>query len=98
MSEAATLFADETLVGDSCPWSPKLGRHSRLHIIGRNLNAGLHPLGHAFLANNGETCRSCRHPRKAGEYWKCQIGPLSHGPATDLRLKWPACEKWEAAA
>jgi len=96
-----SLFPDPQ-VGDCCPWQPKkpanLGKHSRLHIIGWRLAQGQHPLGHAALANNGETCGTCSHRRmndlRSGRYWKCNQVRMTGGPASDIRLKWPACMRW----
>jgi hypothetical protein len=31
----------------------------------------------------------------AKTYLKCELGPLSHGAATDWRASWPACGKYE---
>jgi hypothetical protein len=92
------LFPDPQ-VGDCCPWAPKkLSKHSRLHIIMRRLATDQHPLGHARLAHNGETCATCSHRRmndmRAGRYWKCNQVPMTGGPASDIRLKWPACVRW----
>lgn len=51
------------------------------------------------LAHTGETCGTCIHARTRedgrAKYWKCELGQLSHGPATDIRLKWPACVRWK---
>jgi hypothetical protein len=95
-----TLFP-EPQVGDCCPWEApafkKIGRHSRLHIIARRLAAGMHPLGHAKLAGNSETCGTCSHVRirqLGGRYIKCRMVPMTGGPASDVRLKWPACVHW----
>jgi hypothetical protein len=90
------------LEGDCCPWIPpafrKTSKHSRLHIVARRLAQGLHPLGHARLAGNGQTCGTCSHRRlndlRAGRYWKCNQVPMTGGPASDVRLKYPACMLW----
>lgn len=52
----------------------------------------------------GESCRSCAHSSLAGyrynhgNYWKCgQVQHLwTHSVRTDIRLKSPACRRWEA--
>jgi hypothetical protein len=68
-------------------------------VAGR-IAAGVHPHNGLPLGPAGETCGSCKHkrrtPQTAGTYWKCDLGPLSRGPGTDLRVRWPACAKWEA--
>jgi hypothetical protein len=53
----------------------------------------------------GETCKSCRHsavkqPRGgSGNYWGCLLfdrdSGWTHGPRTDIRLRYAACSKWE---
>lgn len=47
----------------------------------------------------GERCGTCRHckimPMTQRRYYKCEIGTVTRGAATDIRLKSPACEKWE---
>lgn len=58
--------------------------------------------GYAALPGSGpegETCGSCRHHvenRRARAYHKCDLYPWTNGGATDIRLRSPACEKWEA--
>ena len=48
----------------------------------------------------GETCRTCRFAvarRFSKTYWKCRLHPQwTGGPGTDIRLKSPACQGWEA--
>jgi hypothetical protein len=55
--------------------------------------------GHVGLGPKGETCRSCRHSRATGHgqrnYWKCDLVRVTRGPGTDIRLRTPACERWE---
>lgn len=46
----------------------------------------------------GHTCRTCENLLDAGyhnrTYYKCAIWKISHGSATDIRLKDKACGKW----
>jgi len=75
----------------------KRGKWSRLHIVNQRLAQGLHPLGHAKLAGINETCGTCSHVRirqRSGRYIKCNQVPMTGGPASDVRLKWPACTHW----
>ena len=49
----------------------------------------------------GETCGSCRHKRRmsmANTWHKCELVQFgwTGGEATDIRLRTPACSKWEA--
>src|SRR3990167_6921403 len=66
----------------------------------RNNNAriarGVHPNGYALL-KNGESCGSCANAHKKQinrTFWKCKIMKNTNGPGTDIRLKWPACQRW----
>jgi hypothetical protein len=65
--------------------------------------AGKHPLnGRPLLdASLGHTCGDCVHRflRPLGRpYPKCDLGPLTGGPATDVQARWPACVAWEPKA
>jgi hypothetical protein len=46
----------------------------------------------------GETCRTCAHRELqsgvGGRYWKCGLANYTRGPATDIRLRTPACVLW----
>lgn len=62
-----------------------------------NVRIGLHPMGHK-LAENGHHCGDCGHMKRrnmGGTYIKCDLND-THGPATDIRLSWPACSQWKA--
>lgn len=64
------------------------------------IESGIHPRTRLPLADNGETCGTCAH-YLSGQYQatflrKCDWSPLTHGPATDVRVGWPACTAWEA--
>ena len=64
------------------------------------LDAGIHPRTGLPLAENGETCGTCLHHfvRHVGsDFHKCDLTPPTRGPATDVRVSWPACTGWEAA-
>ena len=48
----------------------------------------------------GETCKTCKHytiVEYAGKYRKCGLmeSKWTHGPGTDIKAGWAACEKWE---
>ena len=46
----------------------------------------------------GETCGSCKHMAgRGGRYRKCRLAESkwTHGPATDVLARSPACSKWE---
>lgn len=49
----------------------------------------------------GETCGSCKHSARVGHggHPKCELTRAcwTHGPKTDIRMRWAACSKWERA-
>lgn len=60
-----------------------------------DVDAGRHPLTRGPLAASG-TCGTCVHrTHNYRSYPKCDLGPVSRGPATDVRAWWPACERHE---
>ena len=48
----------------------------------------------------GETCGSCAHACRFRRWAKCALmrAKWTGGPKTDIRLRTPACDKWEAAS
>lgn len=46
----------------------------------------------------GKTCISCAHcnysRNYSHNYWKCELWEISHGNATDIRLRNTACSKY----
>jgi hypothetical protein len=88
--------------GAPAPPPEKLSADRRRTIRNRQLiDGGTHPVTRLRLADNGETCGTCEHSGTqggvAGTYWKCgaQNGRyITGGPATDIRLSWPACVLW----
>lgn len=64
--------------------------------------AGIHPATGAPLRGEG-TCGQCvfltYHGHKK-RYYKCAnpAAEVTHGPKTDIRLKWPACTLFEERA
>jgi hypothetical protein len=63
------------------------------------IKAGVHPATGLSLRGEG-TCGECAHAVQVGHntrtYWKCDLVRITRGAGTDIRLKWPACEKFEA--
>jgi hypothetical protein len=61
------------------------------------IDAGRHPLNGRLLSGD-HTCGDCAHrflKRLAKPYPKCDLGPVTGGPATDVLASWPSCEAWE---
>lgn len=49
---------------------------------------------------DGETCDTCKHcavHRVSRVYYKCLMGSVTSGSASDIRLSAPACQFWEDA-
>lgn len=49
----------------------------------------------------GEFCRTCNHAcyhTCSKRYYKCALVKSTAGPGTDIRLKSPACKRWQAIA
>ena len=45
-----------------------------------------------------EQCRTCKHlicKERTVRYYKCELSAVSAGAATDWRVGWDACGKWE---
>lgn len=63
------------------------------------------PKGYAAMPGTGpegEKCQTCRHKASTGNsharvYWKCILmrNAWTGGPGTDIRMRSPACSKWE---
>ena len=62
------------------------------------LEAGRHPLMDGPVRTDSETCGTCQHHviqgGVAGTYHKCDLRNTG-GPATDIRVSWPGCHRWE---
>jgi hypothetical protein len=59
-------------------------------------------LAFAGAGPEGKTCASCLHLFRvggvAGRYYKCELRRVTGGPATDHRVRWPACSRYEEEA
>jgi hypothetical protein len=78
------------------------GPTSRAELIQLRIARGLHPHNGFPLGPKGETCGSCANalagPGGHSKKWyKCALTSKSaYGhPTTDIRVRWPACEKWK---
>lgn len=63
----------------------------------RLVDMGVHPLTRDRACPQLGTCGDCAHRVLEGHrdrsYPKCELGPRSSGPATDVRRWWPACRR-----
>ena len=78
-------------------------RVRRLRKTERTIDAsrwleGINPLT-GRRGPEGATCGTCTHrviyTNNRKQYPKCDIGPVSHGPKTDVRAYWPACPNYD---
>lgn len=81
------LFAN--LPGQAAP-------NKAVRIKAKGLYAALPGTGPA-----GETCRTCEHlsgKRMSRRYYKCELtrAKWTGGAGTDVKVRSPACSKWEA--
>lgn len=85
--------------GPAEPPPPKLGEDAARTARRRSLlAAGIHPTSRRKLLGGNEVCGTCAHcvaNRMNRTYWKCAKVFVTNGPATDVRLSWPACDLWE---
>ncbi len=48
---------------------------------------------------DNQTCKGCVHLRYQSSankrYWKCDLRKLTHGHATDHKVRWQACGRYE---
>lgn len=100
-----TLFDTEPLAHVGCRGcalcvaSPSAGskRTARNKAL---LERGVHPVTRLALAGDGHTCGDCaNHVARSFSktYHKCRLNETA-GPATDIRVSWPACTQWKAGA
>lgn len=62
------------------------------------LSVGINPGSGERVADSGETCGSCGNlvvRSRNRTYFKCGLVPMTFGPGTDIRKKWPACTEWK---
>jgi hypothetical protein len=95
------MFGNELTMEQALAAKRQKPPRTREQLVALRLSGGLHPHRGDQLGPRGETCGSCKNHRvrhMGGRYHKCALGPDSHGHATDIRVRWPACVKWEARA
>jgi hypothetical protein len=83
--------------GDIRKSSPDARRTARNNA---DIQDGIHPVSGRRIIYVGATCGGCSHHGLqggvAGRFHKCELN-LTGGPATDIRVSWPACTSWEPA-
>jgi hypothetical protein len=80
----ATRATEIPPAAPASPWPDRLVKMHRLH--------GVDPAG--------RQCGQCQYfferGGTAGTYYKCRHSRITGGPATDWRVRWPACGRFEA--
>jgi hypothetical protein len=65
----------------------------------KSLKGGLETMHTRYGSMPGKRCGDCIHFRvdrgHARTYFKCALYGITNGSATDWRVKWQACGKWE---
>lgn len=94
------LFGNELTLDQALAMKRGKPPSDRAGLIALRIGRGVHPhVGNPLRQPAGETCGSCKHhvvKRYSGTYHKCDLTPDTNGTATDVRVRWPACVKWEA--
>lgn len=70
----------------------------RITFPGEPITPTRNPMTAVYGIRKGETCSSCEHLIRHRRWFKCQLRRNTHGAATDHRMNWPACGKFELAA
>lgn len=95
-----TLFSDDELPPATPVAPPRSADSKRTARQQALLAAGTHPATRLALREEpGSTCGTCAHHQahRWGNrtYHKCHLRPITHGPASDIRVGWPGCVRWE---
>ncbi len=82
---------DAPFAGQAASFLPKVGR-------GRSIRKGFAAM--PGTGPDGETCGSCAHcyfvQPNVKRFYKCRLTKLTHGAASDIKKRSPACARWEA--
>ncbi len=88
MSEQLDLFGEPIVeVPPQVPQKPERGINPCLALYGPG--------------PQGQTCKGCIHLRYLtsanpnARHWKCDLRKVTHGAATDHKVRWPACGRYE---
>lgn len=74
---------------------PVRGPHGKMLIKGKVINPMVYGMG---PGPEGKKCKHCEHcyaKQFSGRYYKCDLRGNTNGPATDIKVNWPACAKFE---
>ncbi len=92
---APTLFGEAyPRMGDTPSWFK-----GGTNVQRRRAQNEMHPMGRPLHKDEALTCRSCANVIKndggVKVFYKCRLVGITHGPATDIRLRWRACKSFE---
>lgn len=90
MSDQGALFE---LTFGTPPTEEQLREAKRLRSIDKRIGS----MHRKFGTTPDQRCGACTHlvrREMAGTYFKCSLYGDTHGPATDWRLRWPACGRF----
>lgn len=94
------LFGNEVTMEQALALKRRKPAADRASLVALRIERGVHPHnGMPLRQPPGETCGSCKHhyaKRYSKTFHKCDFTNDTGGPATDIRVRWPACSKWEA--
>jgi hypothetical protein len=80
--------------------TPPPGHYAKVYDISKAME-GINPCIALYgYGPEGAICRDCTHCRyrqdnPKAKHWKCDLRKLTHGAATDHRVGWPACGRYE---
>lgn len=96
------LFHVEPPTGASDPTAGMSADRRRTFRQRADVERGIHPLTRTKARPDLGTCGDCLHRKLYGHhdrsFPKCDLGPKTHGGATDVRRWWPACDRFERGA
>lgn len=95
------LFGQEVTMEQARALARRKPPTNRAALVSLRIERGVHPHNGFSLGPTGETCGSCAHAvagpgGHSKRWWKCDLSASTRGPATDIRVRWPACSKWSA--
>lgn len=93
------LFNPERYEAETPPPADESADRKRTRKRNALLKAGRHPVTNGSTHPELGTCGDCDH-HVAREwhrrmYHKCGLVPVTNGAGSDIRLSWPACDRFE---
>lgn len=73
---------------------PVRGPGGKMTIKGKIINPMVYGYGPGPEGKKCKHCDNCYGKRMGNTYYKCKLRPNMGGPATDIKVNWPACAKF----